>query len=324
MKSAILAGVVILTLAIGVGFVLSRAKQIMGVKVHAKDLPQYGLIIVKGTDPDFERVVSALYRNATTEELDAIKALAVGIKNTGSKIVVAHTIIWDCTDATGKKKMYRIRYANSEFFTDRDDYEKTVSGMALDETIKPDSTRLVSFIPLRHGGAAPSGGGGGGRVASASAKPDQGDTDKNDSPDLSEFRARLLTEYTDITVSIDGVFFDDGSFVGPDMSGFFDRMKAQVEAKRALRNSIAEGIKENKSEEEIFKEMQAKADMDVKPATDEATVTDYYDYCTKLFAGQIVLQRKIYGHKVVEDALRLANSHQANLHRAEGSSTSRQ
>lgn len=315
MRSAILTAVVILVLAIGTGFVLSRATQTMGIKIHAKDLPQYGLIIVKGTDPDFDRVVRTLYKNATMEELENIRTLAVAVTNTGTKSVVAHAIIWDCTEASGKKQMYRINYANSEFFTEGDDYEKSVAGTNLDETIKPGRTQLVSLVPLRREG--PGGGGGGGRETKGSAKADQADNDKNDSPDLGEFRSQLLTQYTNITVSIDGAFFEDGSFVGPDAFGFFDRLRAQVEAKRALRNGIVEGIKEKKSEEEIFRDIQAKAEMDVKLPTDEATVTDYYDYCTKLFAGQLMLQRKVYGHKVIADALRLAKSPQVSLRRAE-------
>jgi hypothetical protein len=314
MKSAILTGAGILLLSITTGFIISQATHTMVVKIHAKDLPQHGLIIVKGSDSDFDAIAKKLLKNVTVEELENIRVVAVAVRNTGTKRVVAHTIIWECAEADGKKRAYRISYANSEFFTDGGDFSNGVNDTNLDETIEPGGERLVSLAPLPHEG--PGGGGGGSRETQVATEAKQNDVSKYAPQGISELRSRLLAKYTDITVSIDGVFFDDGTFIGPDTFGFFERMKAQVDAKQDLRNGIVEGIKEKKPQEEIFREIQAKADIEVKRPSDEGT-TDYYNYCTKLFARQLLLMKKVYGNKVMVDILRLANKPQVTLRRAE-------
>ena len=43
MKRAIFSGIVLLTVSIATGFIISRATPIMAVKMHARDLPEHGL-----------------------------------------------------------------------------------------------------------------------------------------------------------------------------------------------------------------------------------------------------------------------------------------
>lgn len=296
------------------GFVASQATQTMGVRIHAKDLPEYGLVIIKPSDPSFNAEASALLKNATREDLESIKPLSVVIKNIGDKTVVAHTIIWEAYGGSGERQAYRISYANSEFFIDRNEYVGSLAGTDADKTIKAGSALLVSLVALPSGNG-PSGGGGGSRQNRHESQQRQ-DIDVNDSQQsLEGLRSEVLTKYSDITILIDGVFFDDGTFVGPDSFGFFDRMRVQVDAKRDLINSIADSVEQKKSEDEIFQEIQAKANMEVKKPTDKVSLTDYYHFFTRLFAEEILLKRKQYGENTLEIVLRPRSQHQTVLRR---------
>jgi hypothetical protein len=61
-----------------------------------------------------------------------------------------------------------------------------------------------------------------------------------------------LQKYKSMTVSIDGVFFEDGTFLGPDTTGFFATVEAYVNAKRDLLQEINFAVKNKRSLDEIF------------------------------------------------------------------------
>jgi hypothetical protein len=69
------------------------------------------------------------------------------------------------------------------------------------------------------------------------------------------FKAHLAN-YTDITVSIDGVFFEDGTFVGPDTTNFFAQAQAVVAAKRDLPQQISDQLQSKKQPMEIYKTLE--------------------------------------------------------------------
>ena len=101
--------------------------------------------------------------------------------------------------------------------------------------------------------------------------------------------------FADITVSIDGIFFDDGTFVGADTLGFFDRLKGQVEAKRSLRNFISESLAANKAASEIYAEIERMAALDVREPSASTTTGEYANYFARFFAQNLLAQRRVYG-----------------------------
>lgn len=313
-RSAFLILLLIIVLGTTTGFIISKIRNPMSVKVHAKDLPEYKLIIVKPSDPEFDALAATYLKDIPTEEIEAIKPISVFIKNIGDKTVVAHTIIWEGTDANGKKQTFRKNYANSEFFTEGDNYPQALAGANFDETIMPGEAHLVSLKPLKHDG--PHGGGGGIQQDSDASQQSQNEPDKDNEQGVRKLGSQMLTKFIDITVSIDGVFFSDGAFVGPDTFGFFDRMKAQVDAKRDLARLIAEDFKQKKSEAEIFEAIETRARAEVKNLANQVTVADYYNYFSKFFAALILQQKRVYGgDKAIDIALRLHDRPQPNLHK---------
>jgi hypothetical protein len=300
-KTILFVSTLIVSMSVTTGFVFSRLTQTMRARINAKDLQEYGLTVIKPSDPDFDRLASESLGGVPSDEIESLKPLSVFIKNTGNKIVVSYAIVWEGVEAGGKRKAFKMFSANSEALTDPQEFFDALPRTNLDATIRPGRTRLISLLPLplsvRSGGA----GGFGGRNQDGQ----QGSTDGG-ATELRQRSSELLARYTDLTVTIDGVFFDDGTFVGPDDTGFFDRMKAQVEAKLELRRGIAEKLGHGKSKDEIFKDIEAKAgaNTNVQSLARISSPTDAYNFFSRFFAGQILTNRKAYGsERALEKAL---------------------
>jgi len=291
MWRSLLLALLISVFSIGIGLALGTVSKTMGIMVHAKDLSQYGLTLVRSSDPDFDTIARASIKDLTKDELEFLRPLSIGLRNNGSKAVVAHTVIWAGTTADGATKLYNLIYANSEFFTDRAEFVRTVSGN-LNLTIEPGKSLLLTLVTLRREG--PAGGGGGSRDNQETSSAGQTAEYESLPTSTNALRSEIM-RYADITVSIDGAFFEDGTFVGPDTLGFFDRLKGQVEAKRKLRTLISERLASKKGEAEIFKEIEGFANLDVKNPSGQVTVEEYNDYFTKFFAQLLLAKRKTFG-----------------------------
>lgn len=60
-----------------------------------------------------------------------------------------------------------------------------------------------------------------------------------------------------MTVIADGIFFDDGTFIGPDTTDFFTEVKAQMDARRELLSEIRDELKAGKKADEVFGRLEA-------------------------------------------------------------------
>lgn len=113
---------------------------------------------------------------------------------------------------------------------------------------------------------------------------------------LQRFMSELATNYTDITVSIDGAFFDDGTFAGPDTSGFFAHVKAQIDAKRDLLNEVAIGLSNlHRSKEEVFSHVEKTAAQPDVRLDSNSTPTDFYNFYKRFYAREILEDRNAFG-----------------------------
>jgi len=108
------------------------------------------------------------------------------------------------------------------------------------------------------------------------------------------FKAHLAN-YTDITVSIDGVFFEDGTFVGPDTTNFFAQGQAVVAAKRDLLQQISDQLQRKKQPMEIYKTLEEVAARAAPTLDANSTHDDYYDQFKKMYADEILRMRATQG-----------------------------
>jgi hypothetical protein len=213
-KTIALAFLLITALSTTTGFVISRGTQNMRVRMSAKDLPEYGLTIITPSDPDFDVPATEFLKDLPADVLDSIRPLTFLIRNKSARTVVAHAIIWDCVDVDGKTQRFKDLHANSEALTDAEEYFAALPRTNLDKTIRPGAARLFSLLALPQSTGRDSPG-----VSVTSHDSGLGHTGGGGAENLAQDASRLLSKCVELTVSIDGVFFEDGTFAGPDQAG---------------------------------------------------------------------------------------------------------
>jgi hypothetical protein len=297
-KTAILALVIIVIIAVTTGFVLSRSARAMSIKVHKKDLPEHGLIIIGPSDPSFDALLAGHLKGEPNEVLDNLKPFSFFVENRSKQTVVAYTLEWCFTKPDGTNDCYRQSVVNPRPLMD--------GGGDLPEVmveqsgrIKPASSRFFSLIAAD--------GSGGFRVP---VSPEEAEQFKRGlKPDrwalLQRYGAEL-SKYSDITFSLDGAFFDDGTFIGPNTTGLFEQTMAQINAKRDLLNEITHSLsKAGKSKDAVFRELEDTTKQPKVSLDSKSTPEDHYKYHRRFYAAEILRSRGVLGdEKALATALR--------------------
>lgn len=65
-------------------------------------------------------------------------------------------------------------------------------------------------------------------------------------------KGKLLDQISTVTVSVDGVFFENGIFVGRDENLFFDFMRGQIQARKDLLEQVVDANKNHATDQEIL------------------------------------------------------------------------
>lgn len=294
-KNTLIAAAFILCLSTTTGFFYRRFDKPMEVKLNIKDLPEEGVVIVSPADASFDELATALLKGATDEEIGLLKPLSVIVKNQGARRVVAHTIVWQCRGANGEQRSFKKVYANSEALTEGEEAVEALLDAGRHEMIEPGGAHLFSLLPSSAG--------------------DAGTERESQREARQKFSSELLARYPEITVSIDGVFFDDGTFVGPDTTRFFEKMRAQVDAKLDLVTGISEKVKLGKPHHEIIKDVEGVAALPAVSTPSEArSAEEQYKFWKKLFATQFLSSGRAQGNdRAVAAALRTARKPRKHL-----------
>ncbi len=156
--------------------------------------------------------------------------------------------------------------------------------------IRPGRSRLVSWVNSMAQNNAP------------------GSSQKiTDDSALSQLNAQLLSA-TDLTVSLDGVFFEDGIFIGQNSTGYYEQIEAQVKARRDLLDGLAQTLKDPGKTDEVFSSLQRASEAEDVRIDQDSTATDFYNLYRKMFARELVGIGGAYGRKkAVAYALELRN-----------------
>ena len=294
-KTAILALIIISVIAVAAGLILSRSARAMSVKVHKKDLPEHGLVIIGPADPSFDALLTARLKGKPNEVIDRLKPFSFFVENRSNRTVVAYSLQWCFTKTDGTNECHADSLTNPRALMDGDNLPDEMIEQS--GRIKPHSTRFFSPI-------SPDGSG----SLSVPANPEEVEQLKRGvSPDRGKLLQRYeleLSKYSDITFTIDGAFFDDGTFVGPDVTGFFGETKAMISARYDVLNEIMRGVSNpGKNKEDVFKEVETMANEPEITLNSKSTFDDRYKYYKKRYAAEILRSRRGVGD---EKALKLA------------------
>lgn len=286
-KTIILSASLIMLVSIVSGFALSRSLQRMTLKIHTKDVPAEGLILVRPSDPSFEVKFAKQMEGQSSNIADRIRPFSVFLENRSKQTVVAYMIQWCFTRRDGTNDCYKDAFVAPRALMEGGNIAD--GGEALTGKIKPGSAQFVSLI-------SPDGTG----LFRVPISPDEAERMKQGSMlDRNEILERSnleLAKYTDVTVALDGAFFSDGTFVGDDTSGFFDQINAQVQAKRDLLNELAVASANN-SKDKVYAYIETVANQPAASIGPKSTSADHYSYYRKFYAKQIISSCRVLGNE---------------------------
>ena len=235
MRLAIL-GLAFLVLAIIFSLAVSTRKTVNNkpdgsfVKYNIKDLPKYAISLLAPSD------------SALSKELKPIDPYSVFLRNTSSRPIVGYSIKWECFDSkneSARRNTFNDRHLRSNLgvvFMYGEETDRKAILNRLEEVIWPNSTWLISYdLPAR-------------RI---------GTVTKEDSPEVDEAAvAELGAVCPEMTITLDGVFFDDGRFVGPDTIGFFTHVETHVAMRREVFQQVQSELKSGKTPTQVFQGLE--------------------------------------------------------------------
>lgn len=112
---------------------------------------------------------------------------------------------------------------------------------------------------------------------------------------LAQDLSRDLSQYINLTATLDGIFFDDGLFVGPDTTRLFERVLALQNAKHDVLTTIVIKIRDGKSHGEIFKDVEALTKSPKVKWGKNSTYIDYYNRHKSDFAEDLLSMKTSSG-----------------------------
>lgn len=262
-------------------------------KFNARDFPEHGVSLFVPSDPSFDDLLAKLEPPSIQDRY------SVFLKNSSTRAVVGYSIKWQCFDDRGDtvdRNLSNDRNLNrivSWVFLHGEEPDRRAVLNRSEDIIKPDSIWLINA----DGPARPMEG----PVSSCSAV----DTFSITLFDESGRVIETVQDCASTTVIADGIFFDDGTFIGPDTNGFFTEVKSQMDARYEIFRGVQNDLESGKKADEIFKELARICDLEgIGPGElgERPTAEKFRSFFRGLFARDVLGMKEVFGvDKTLED-----------------------
>lgn len=203
----------------------------------ANNLQKHGLEILGSNDSLFDSELKNYTGVSETDMplmLRAAKPFSLILINKSGKDVVGCTLLWTFTFKDGRKEVVPQNEATPGVFMGLKADPTMVGNTSL---VSKNKMKLFSYhqafeqiasnLNMRSEVTNPTRSSGVAELASVILR-------------LEEDRDRLVGAISDVEVSVDGIFFGDGGFVGDDTFHFFEMMKGEIAAKCDLANRLSD------------------------------------------------------------------------------------
>ena len=246
---------------------------------QTKDFPEHGVHLIGPWNPSFAKLAQLVKR----DEVSGTDVPPVFLQNTSKRSVVGYRITWTCVD---KARIADVRDKSniiSYVFLHTDESER-IQAMACDVNVmEPNSTWFISLDgPTK-------------RVQDVGA----GQTEKW--VPGSELQ-RVSTHCAKVTISLDGLFFDDGTFLGPDTTAFFNEVESQMDARHEVLSRVENDLKSGLRVEDIFRKLEQVAGQPRPELPELPSRGQYLSFFRIIFAQDIVGMKNVFGaEKAIED-----------------------
>lgn len=285
--------------------------QTFKMKHNVNDLREHGLTIVTASDPAFDAEMAKILKDSTSdvsERLEALKPLCAFLINKSSQDVVAYKLKWELrlSDGTAKTKF------SSTINPARLTGEGAPTGSVAEGDLRHGVSQLIAwesslvnilYSLKREGKAAAT-------------------REKQAIEFLTQAEAVILHQIgsgATLTISLDGAFFADGLFVGPDTDNSFAEVQSYIESKNDLRRLLEKGKKEGKRPTEVLDHIQTTFEnVDVTQSA-HPTAEDFKAVFMKMHASTLMRVRKAQGDDYAMKQMSLPPQHNAPKLRKKGS-----
>jgi hypothetical protein len=231
----------------------------MNIKFNVKDLPEYGLRLISLGDPGFDQKASAFLSRRPRGIAEVIMPISVILENRGHHALVSTRLNWEITETSGKVVTMPVGGLDPWAIINGGNLARTADYSGA--VIPPGSTRFISLIGMAAEGR---------QVEQHSWQPGFLGSSQTEMEEFNKafmageeeevFRRsslfKHLSEAASITVSIGGVFFDNGAFAGENRTGFFELGKAATNAQYDLATEISVALKHGRSAAEVVEQIR--------------------------------------------------------------------
>ena len=256
--------IAIVMLGTGIFAVVRRARA-MDARFNTRDFPEYGIRIIAPTDPSFDGIATQHFKNKLPDNL---RPLSIFIKNSGPRTIVGYAISWELLNDGKRITSNSVGYSEPGILIGNEIPSNTVHTTSID----PGKARCFTWSSQIHAELV------------AAPKPDP----------VRDLLNAELSRATDVTVSLDAIVFDDGTFIGPNTTGFIDQMQALVTAKYDLMREVVKA-KENGTVDAAFDSITKKSQEPDVVFGDKFSADEWYRYFTKMYAVEIAQLKAIQG-----------------------------
>ena len=260
----------IFSLAISERDMGSRTTEKPLMKINIRDLREHGISLIAPSD----------LRSTHGKDV-AIYPYSILLKNTSGRLVVGYSIKWECFDGKGESAARDLshdrKFSNSLGFAFMygEESERRAILKNADEVIEPNSTWLISpDLPARKLS---------GLLAEINTELDQAA--------LAEIQAACPT----MTVTLDGVFFDDGTFIGPDTNDFFAKVKTQMDVRHEVLQGVHSDLQSGKDPTEVFQGLEQIRDRERQVSGGEMTMDQLRSFYRHMFAQDVLGMKEVWG-----------------------------
>src|SRR5215213_1391008 len=278
------------------------------------DLQKYGIEVISSTDFNFdsEFLKHVGGRSDLLTLVNSTKPFAFFIKNNSSKEIVGVSLRWEFIDSQGNKTKFPQNEANPGVLMGI----KPVDPNMVGKTSLINSKEMKFFTYFNEPVIQ--------QIALANLRfknptvnypysIDSGNTQSAIS-NLNFQKEKIFSYYQELSVSVDGIIFNDGIFVGEDQNFFFDSLRGDIEARKDILTALTQARSIGKTNADILDDILSNtANISVNSAglhTDNTTREQVYDFAYKNYLknlrSDLLMRRKRISDDYIVQQLQLS------------------
>lgn len=233
-----------------------------------KDLSEHSVRLKDAHHPEFNLRAAELQRRQRDDAFELLKPFSVLLKNDTQKTIVAYSVIWRFIGNDGRPGVAGATFMALGALLDGG-AKRYTSDTTMYTIVRPGSSRLLS--PLHNIGDD--------RTPNSPVPASSG-----------QVVLRQLSQTTDLSVSVEAILFEDGTFVGPDPDNLIDTIQSRFDGEHDFYELISRAKQDKRTAEDILQEVGS-----IRSAYSQSPPADEYETARMLASEEFVTMSERMG-----------------------------